>query len=88
MAEAAQEQIETTRENVEQAQNEAEKMAEESRQQATETSEAQQEAGVNPEIPAMPVFENLGDTLDDDQREAIIDAMVADNPYSSPENNK
>ena len=92
MAEAAQEQIETTRNNVEQAQNEAEEMAKETQQQAAENSEATQPAGntaeANPETPAMPVFENLGDTLDDDQRETIIDAMVADNPYSSPENNK
>ena len=92
MAEAAQEQIETTRNNVEQAQNEAEEMAKETQQQAAENSEAAQTAGntaeANPEAQATPVFENLDDTLNDDQREVIIDAMVADNPYSSPESQK
>lgn len=92
MAEAAQEQIETTRNNVEQAQNEAEEMAKETQQQAAENSEAAQTAGntaeANPEAQATPVFENLDDTLNDDQREVIIDAMVANNPYSSPESQK
>ena len=69
-----------------------EEMAKETQQQAAENSEAAQTAGntaeANPEAQATPVFENLDDTLNDDQREVIIDAMVADNPYSSPESQK
>ena len=67
IVDAATEQVEQTRANVEAAQQEAQDAADEAAE-----AEGKEKVDLS--------FEDLDEKLDDDQKETIIDAMVADNP--------
>ena len=67
IVDAATEQVEQTRANVEAAQQEAQDAADEAAE-----AEGREKVDLS--------FEDLDEKLDDDQKETIIDAMVADNP--------